>query len=76
MTKYVHPSLLSNEEHIQAIGYDNFSELNNILNRQPKFIITKGEYPILWVEEFINKNYSVYKWYDNTVRVMILDKRS
>jgi 4-amino-4-deoxy-L-arabinose transferase-like glycosyltransferase len=71
-TKYVHPTILSDARLAQVIGYDRNKELKRILDLNPRFIITRGEYPLPWMEKRIQNRYRLMRWYDNSARVMIL----
>jgi 4-amino-4-deoxy-L-arabinose transferase-like glycosyltransferase len=58
-TKYVHPSLLFVKEHYLTLGIDPEKELQTILNKKPKYILTHGEMKNKIIQEALKRDYTL-----------------
>lgn len=57
-TKYIHPTLTVFPHHIQELGIDIKSELNQILDNEPTYVVLSDRYPHDW---FIRRVQSAYQ---------------
>jgi 4-amino-4-deoxy-L-arabinose transferase-like glycosyltransferase len=60
-TKYIHRSLLLNENHIKALNINVDEEFRHIIAQRPVYIITENDYPPGMMKEFIMDNYHIEK---------------
>lgn len=56
-TKYIHQSLLFVDVHYETLGIDPTIELRTILNKQPRFILTRGAMENEVIRETLEKEY-------------------
>jgi 4-amino-4-deoxy-L-arabinose transferase-like glycosyltransferase len=66
-TKYVHRSLLINENHIRALDIDADKEFRHITSQNPLYIIVKDEYPSMIMNDFIKDHYQLEEEFDGEV---------
>ena len=60
---YIHPTILI--EHSDAFMINKFEEIENILAREPKFVLFKDVYPFVNSIDQFERNYSLKKHYGN-----------
>ena len=71
-TKYIHRSLLINENHIRALNIDVDHEFHKIIAANPLYIIIKNEYPEGIMRDFIKANYKLEKDFEGNVQLFRL----
>jgi 4-amino-4-deoxy-L-arabinose transferase-like glycosyltransferase len=72
-TKYIHRSLLVNENHIKALDINVDEEFRHIIAQKPIYIITEKEYPPGMMKDFIMDNYHVERDFGDGILVYRLN---
>jgi len=68
-SRYVHPSLLTLSNHIDATGINPAKEINRILLMKPEYIIIQDSFFMYDSEKMFRKYYTHYKTYNDNILV-------
>jgi len=64
-TKYIHRSLLFNKVHYNALGIDPNQEFQNILKKEPRFILERGGFVSTEISKALNNEYAFKKYFSD-----------